>query len=502
MSGSSRIKKLASETAIYGVSSIFGRLINFLLFPFYSHQFAPEVFATVGVIYAAFVFLNILYQYGMESAYLKFSADSDSEREKRITFSTALGALAGTGILFSAVLVLFHDDLGALLLLDTDGSQLLVLAAGILLIDTVNIVPYAELRLQNKAWRFAFVRTAGIVTNVVLNLVLILQMDFGIEAIFIANFAASIVSLLLLLPTIWQKYQWIFNRKLAGELLRFGLPFVPAGLGYALSQNVNIFFLKYMPADSVLRLYGENEVVRKLADTAAAGSVSVYADFIAGAYIGIIKLAIIMALVIQMFRYAWQPFFLQHAKDPDAKELFARVFTYLTGALLTVFLAVSFFADDLVAIPLPGGRTLIDPAYWIGLSIIPIALVGFIFQGWYYAFSAGVYIEKKTKYFVVCTLAGSVVALVTNWIFVPQYGMAAAAWSMSSSYAVMAILLFVIVQRFYPIHYQWNRIAIMIAGAAAIFFTWYIQPSTHTIWIEGALVGVFTGLVFFSTRFR
>ena len=500
MSGSSRIKKLASETAIYGVSSIFGRLINFLLFPFYSHQFLPEIFAPVIVIYAAFVFLNILYQYGMESAYLKFAADSDTELDKQTTFSTAFGALAGTGLLFSVVLTLFHGEVGSLLLLDANGSRLLIMAAGILLLDTLSVIPYAELRLQNKPWRFAIVRTTGIITNIALNIVLILGMDFGVEAIFIANLGASAVSLLLLLPTIWARYRWMFNRDLAGELLRFGLPFIPGGLGYALSQNVNVFFLSYLPNETVLRLYGESETIQNMAASATDSS-GMYADFIVGAYGGIIKLAVIMALVVQMFRYAWQPFFLQHAKDEDASTLFARVFTYLTGGLFTVFLAVSFLANDLVAFPLPGGRVLINPAYWIGLPIIPIALVGFIFQGWYYAFSAGAYIQKKTKYFVVCTLVGSAVALTANWLFVPQFGMAAAAWATSSSYAVMAIMLLSIVQRFYRIPYEWGRVGMMSLSAGGIFAAWFMIPALQVIGFEVLLVTAFVGTAYVLSGF-
>ena len=196
-------------------------------------------------------------------------------------------------------------------------------------------------------------------------------------------------------------------------------------------------------------------------------------------------------VVFRSVLIGWQPFFLQHAKDEDSGQLFAQVFTYLTGGLLIVFLAVSFFADNLVALPLPGGRNLIDPSYWIGLTIVPIALVGFIFQGWYYAFSAGAYIKKKTGYFVLCTLAGSVVALLANWIFVPQFGMAAAAWSTASSYAVMSLMLFVIVQRFYPVPYQWGKVGLLVIGACVIFFAWFTLPDLQSVWIEGLLVGVF-----------
>ena len=502
MNGGSRIRKLASETAIYGVSSIFGRPISFLLFPFYSNVFLPDVYEPVIVIYAAFVFLNVLYQHGMESAYLKYAADAETEEKRRKSFSTAIGSLTVTSLLFSGALMLFRDGAGTMLGLDSTHQFLLAYAAGILLIDTLCVVPYAELRLRNQPWRFALIRTSGILVTVGLNLFLILSLDMGIEAIFIANMAASSVTLLLLFPTIISRYRWQFDRQLIREFLHFGLPFVPGGLGYALSERVNIFFLEHLPPEKILALYGHHPAVQRLADSGGAEDPSVYANFIVGAYGGIIKLAVFMALVVQMFRYAWQPFFLQHAKDTDARELFARVFTFLTAGLLIVFLAVSFFADDIVAIPVPGDRTLIAPSYWIGLSVIPIALVGYIFQGWYYAFSAGLYIEKKTRYFVTCTLAGSVVALSANILFVPQYGMVAAAWSTSASYAVMSILLLVFSQRFYHVSYQWGRVGLMVAAASGVFALWYFEPALQVFWIEGLLVAGFVIVAVLASRAR
>ncbi|TDI70921.1 MAG: polysaccharide biosynthesis protein [Bacteroidetes bacterium] len=492
MSFRTRINKLAAETAVYGVSSVFGRLINFLLFPFYSNVFAPDVYGPVIVVYAAFVFLNIIYQYGMEAAYLKYAANSPDADEKTRTFSTAVWSLFLTASLFSACIYFFKAPVGGLLGLEPSHYTLLNFAAGILMLDTLTVVPYAELRLQNKPWRFATVRVAGIVVNVGLNLVFILVMDMGIEAIFLANLIASGTSFILLSPAFRQHFRFQFNRIRFRELLRFGLPFVPGGLGYALSERVNIFFLERMPSDRILELYGSDPAIAALADKAATDGNSIYAEFIVGAYGGMIKLAIILALVVQMFRYAWQPFFLQHADDEDAASLFGRVFTLFTAALLVVFLAVAFLAQELVSIPLSGDRFLIAPAYWIGLNIIPVALLGYIFQGFYYHFSAGVYIQNKTKFFVLCTLAGSAVALGLNILLVPQFGMIAAAWATTSSFAVMAIFLFMLVRRVYPVPYEWGRVFSLIAGAIVLYVLWNANDSLQIWWIELLLLSGYT----------
>ena len=499
MSFRPRINKLASETAVYGVSSVFGRLINFLLFPFYSNVFAPDVYGPVIVVYAAFVFLNVIYQYGMEAAYLKYAANAPDTDEKTKTFSTAIWSLFLTASVFSACIFFFKVPVGGILGLEPGHFTLLNYTAGILMLDTLMVVPYAELRLQNQPWRFATVRIAGIVVNVGLNLVFILVMDMGIEAIFLANLIASGMSLVLLSPAFTQNFRFQFSQSRLREMLHFGLPFVPGGLGYALSERVNIFFLERMPRERILELYGSDPAVAALVDKAATEGNAIYAEFIVGAYGGMIKLAIILALVVQMFRYAWQPFFLQHADDDDASSLFARVFTLFTAALLVVYLAVAFLAQELVSIPLPGDRFLIAPSYWIGLKVIPIALLGYVFQGWYYHFSAGAYIQNKTKFFVLSTLVGSVVALVLNILLVPQYGMVAAAWATASSYAVMAVILLNLVQRAYPVPYEWGRVLSLVAGAVILFFLWDAFEVLQIWWVEFLLLSGFAVLAVYIT---
>jgi O-antigen/teichoic acid export membrane protein len=194
-----------------------------------------------------------------------------------------------------------------------------------------------------------------------------------------------------------------------------------------------------------------------------------------------------------MFRYAWQPFFLQHAHDEDARPLFARIFTLFTAAALFIVLAVSFFAQEIVAIPLPGRGTLIPTAYWMGLVVVPIALVGYVFQGWYFNFAAGVYIERQTKYLVHCALSGSAVSLLINYLLVPRYGMVAASWSVTVAFAVMAGQLYYIVRRFYPVPYAWAPILKMCAVAALIFFAWQEMPGLQVWWIEGGLLVFYLG---------
>lgn len=502
----SRIKKLASETAIYGISSILARMVNFALFPLYLNVLPTDEWGIVSKVFVLFAFLNIVFQYGMESAYLKYASVSEEAERKKTTFSTAFWSLLGSSLVLAlALMFLFRDAVGVALEVREQWRFLFYYAGGILLLDALLVVPFAELRLQSQPWRFAFVRLTGVLVNVGLNLYLLLAAGWGLEAIFFANLVASGTQLLLLAPTLGKELRLRFDGQLWRQLMLFGLPFVPGGLGYVVTEKVNIFFLNEVPPDRIHAMYDGvfdlSEVARRAAaaaeaagDPAAANAV--YSDYLVGVFYGVLKLAVLMALVVQMFRYAWQPFFLQHAKDADAPRLFARIFTLFTAGAAFVVLGVSFFMHELVAFPLPGGRYLIPPSYWPALFVVPIALVGYVFQGWYYNFAAGAYLENQTKYFIHCTLAGSVLALVLNAVFVPQYGMVAAAWATTLAYVLMAVLLHVIIQRHYPIPYEWGSVLRALLLAGGLFALWTTLPALQVWWIEALLLlGYLVGLV-------
>ncbi len=487
MSFATRLRRLASETAVYGISSVIGRLITFLLFPYYSQVFLPDEWGVVGVVFTLFIFANVVFQYGMESAYLKYAVDAEGADRSRV-LSTSFWSLALTSAVLSALVIVGKPVISNVIQLAGEWQYLLHYVAAILVLDTLAVVPFAKLRLDNRPGTFAMVRIAAVVFNVAANIYLIEGRDMGIDAVFIANIASSALALILLLPTFVPHLRLQFSWLTWRTLLGFGLPFVPAGLGYAFADRVNIFFLNAMTPERVRALYGSD-----IGDEALQGLTSAadYGEYVAGLFNGIAKLAVIMALVVQMFRYAWQPFFLQHARDEDARPMFARVFTLFVAGALFVLLAVSFFAQELVAIPLPGGRSLIQPRYWVGLFAVPTLLLGYVFQGMYYNFAAGAYIEKKTGYFVYCALAGAAVSIAVNAILVPVYGMIAAAWAAAAAYMVMASTLYVLMRNHYPVPYDWKRIGLLAVVAALIFAAWQSTPALQRAGVELALLAVY-----------
>jgi O-antigen/teichoic acid export membrane protein len=452
----------------------------------------------VVLFYTAFVFLNILYTYGTESAYLKFAADSESPNDRSSVFSVAVCSLGVSSIFLSVVLVLLAREAAALIGAEPEWQHLVYYAAGILTLDTLAVVPFAELRLRNAAVRFAVLKTISIVTNVGLNIWLIVGLRSDIDAIFQANLAASAVTLILLAPVFRTGLRWSVRKDLWVGLMRFGLPFLPGGLGYAVTDRVNLFFLGRMERADVLRLYGDDAGVARLVESSAALANSsvpvgdaVFGQYVAGVFGTVWKLGILMMLFAQMFRFAWQPFFLQRQKDPDAHELFGRVFTVFTALAGAIFLGVSFFAQELVSVPLPGGRTLIERSYWLGLYLVPIALLAYVFQGWYYNFSAGVYITGRTRYFVHCSVAGALTAIVVNAWFVPSFGMTAAAWATAGAYGVMTLVLFALIRPHYAIRYETLRVIALLGTAATAFALWWKLPQLQAWPYEMGMIIVY-----------
>ncbi len=492
MSFSSRIRTLASETAVYGISTIVGRIINFLLVPLYLAFFDPGEYGVVVTLYTVTTLINHLFQHGMESSYLKFASGKEGRARVSEVFSTATWSLFVVSIGLSAVILLLRSLLSEFIGIDVEWAHLFYYAIGFQTLDALALIPFSEMRLQNKASRFALLKMVNIGLNVGLNLVLIIGLGWGIEAVFLSNLIAAGATFLMVLPTYLELFRFRPEPGLWRQLVTFGFPFVPSGLSYALVDRVNVIFVTRMEATQIRSLYEHTFDLSALIANSATTDAA-YGQHMAGIFGGVWKLGVFMMLIAQMFRFAWQPFFLQHADDPDARPLFARIFSLFTAFSLLVVLGITFLIDDFVSLPLPGGRTLIPEMYWPALYLVPIALLAYLFQGWYYHFTAGAYIQKKTRYFVYCTLAGGALTLVANALLVPMYGMIAAAWATTVAYATMAILLYVFVQRFFPVPYDWKGVALMVGWAGLLFGIWRTLPIAQHWWAEFVLLTIYLG---------
>ncbi len=452
-----KLRELLSDTLIYGISSVLARFIGYLLVPLHTDAFATSEYGVVSLVYAGLAFLNVIFTFGMESAYLRYAKDRDEAKNVFKTLQLGLGA-------FSTVLVLLLIFLAPALmptmnLVDTGNQNLYWLMLGILWFDTMVLIPFAELRLVRRQWLFAAFKTGNIVLNVGLQFYLILWLNWGIESVFFASYIASGLTGLVLWISTAKMLSGSWNTPFLYKALRFGLPFVPAGLGFVINEMLDRFFLgNYMSQATVTDLYGPDLVP----------------DDIVGIYSACYKLSVFMLLLVQMFRMAWQPFFLRESDDPEAPRLYRDVFRYYNGIAGFCFLVVALFAQQIVQIRVPILDVyIVAEEYWIGLNIVPILLGAYWFHGWYMNFSAGIFIKEKTKVLPVITLIGAGITIAANLLLIPYLGMIGSATATLISYASMAMLLYYQSVKVYKVDYDLGRGFGMILLAA---FCLLIQP--------------------------
>jgi O-antigen/teichoic acid export membrane protein len=435
-----KLKQLSKDTAVYGISTMIGRFLNFLLVPFYTHVFLPAEYGIVILIYTIGALLNVVYIYGMDSAYLKYTGMGENSEEKD-NFSTPFLSVLFTSLILSLLLLSSKSTLFNLLNIPSEYHYLGNYLAAFLFLDAVSVIPFISLRLKRKAKKFAALKVLNIIVNIALTLYLLLVVHMGIEAVFIANLIASLSSLLLLLPAIIKDLKIKFDFPRLKRFFKFGIPYLPAGIAAMVIQVIDRTILEHMTDMATVGIY-------------AAGY----------------KLGIFMMLFVNMFQFAWQPFFLQNAKEANAKEIFAKVLTYFTIIGSLILLILSLFIDNIISFSL-FGRTLFNQNYWAGLPVVPIVLFAYLFNGMYVIFTAGIYIKEKSQYAPLITGLGAVTNVLVNLLLIPYYGMMGAAWATFASYFVLAAGMYLVTQKFYKIEYETAKILkililIIISGIA------------------------------------
>lgn len=454
-----KIKRLGTETAIYGISTIVGRFLNFLLVPFYTNVLTPSEFGIVAYVFSLTAFMNVIYSYGMESAYFRYSAAKEIGTPEQ-NFSTPFISLFVTSSIFSFILVLTAYTAADIIALPADYAPIIHYASWILFFDTLAIIPFASLRMEHKAKFFAFLKFLNILINVGANVILLIVYRMGIEGIFLSNFLASATTLFLLIPTVQHHFSSNFSTELYRALLKFGLPYIPAGLATMMIQVVDRPILRMLTDDATVGVYQANY-----------------------------RLGIFMMLVVQMYDYAWRPFFLSNAQESNAKEMFARILTYFVLFMSVIFLLLSFFLPDIVRISILGHH-IIHPDYWSALGIVPIVLLGYMFLGISNNMVAGIYIEKKTYYLPLITFVGAVVNIAGNFLLIPHMGAYGAAWATFLSYFVMALMLYAMVQRVYPVQYEWKRLGKIAISCAIVYGLYFLIQMDELVllWKMGLLI--------------
>lgn len=440
-----KIKSLSKQTLIYGTSTIIGRFLNFILVPFYTNVFPPAEYGIIALIYAYIAFFNVIYSLGLEAGFFRFASSNEIGSDKQ-NFSIPFLTIFINGFIFTAIIILFSSNLSALL--NIQNTLYIIYAALILFFDSLVLIPFAYLRLKNHAKKFAFIKIINIAVNVALNLILILVFNYGLIAVFISNLFASVFTFLILLPIVIKNLSFKYHSELFKELFKFSIPYLPAGFASMIVQVIDKPIMQYLTNVQTVGIY-------------TAGY----------------KLGIFMMLIVSMFEYAWRPFFLNNAKDPDAKNLFAKILTLFVGASSVILIILTFFIKDIVQIPLPFKGYLIGKQYWAGIIIVPVILFAYIFLGIYINFLAGIYIEKKTKYLPLISGAGALINIIFCFVLIPIIGIMGGAAATLASYIVMAVYIYFISNKFYPVNYQFSKVIsiLLIDIFAMILFYLFIN---------------------------
>ena len=442
-----KIKELTKDTAIYGISTIVGRFLGFFLIPFYTNVINTHDFGIYSNIYAYLAFLNIFFIYGMDAAFMKYASIKENTEKEKI-FSTAYLFVALTTLLLVVILFLLKIPFSRLMEIPNEYSKLYYYLIIILVFDTLALVPFANLRLERKAGKFTSIKLSNIVLNLTLNFILVLKFKLGIEAIFLANLIASAFSFLLLTPEIFKLITLRIDKDLLRKLLKFGIPYLPASLASTVVQVIDRPVVLAMTNESTLGIYQANY-----------------------------KLGIFMMLFVSMFQFAWQPFFLNNAKEKNAKEIFAKVLTIFLLVSSMIWIILTLFVEDFARFEFLPGKSIIGKEYLSGIAIVPIILLGYLFNGIYYNFQAGIYIEEKTKYFPVVTGAGALINVCVNILLIPVLGIMGAAIATLASYVVMAGGLYFFSQKYYKIPYEYGKIfkvlAVIIITCVIYYYMYY-----------------------------
>ncbi len=440
------LKQLAGETAIYGLSTILARIINFLFVPFYTRLLTTASYGVVTEFMAYIAVLQVVLVLGLETGCFRF-ANREGVNPVAV-YSNALATVFGTSFSFLAFMVLFSRQIASMLGYDGFGNCI-IYVGGILALDCTTAILFAKLRQEHKAFKFAVFKTVKILTETCANMVLFFWYPSHVSTfmghfvsptpdftyVIFAILVSSVVCALLFVPDLLRA-TFEFDGKLLRQMLAYSIPLMVAALPGIINDFLDRILFRYF-------------------DTNAAVWQSSLGIFQAA-----VKLSVIMNLFIQMFRFAAEPFFFQRAQNKGSKQLYAIVMEYFTAFCGLILLGVFLYLDVFALI--------IGKDFRSGMGVVPIMLLSYMLLGMLFNVSMWYKLSGKTNMAIWITLAGLLVTVVINVVFMPRFSFWAAAFGHLASYLVMFIISAVLGARYYPIPYSWKRICAFFVLIAII----------------------------------
>ena len=452
------LEKLAKQTAIYGASTILGRMLSYLLTPFYTYYcFSRESYGIITDIYALIPFALVVLTMGMESSYFRFAAKAeaaggDVEQGKRKLFATTWGVTSLAALVFFVVVSLFRNEASALMGEVYAAHPLyVVVVAAIVMMDVMACIPFARLREQGKALRFVSLKLLNIILQVGFAVGFwalgLFKTEFGVGWAFVANLAASVITLLSVMVASGG-VSFRIDRKLLMMIFIYSLPLLLSGIAGTANEFIDRQLIKYLvPEGSLAQL---------------------------GIYGAITKIAVVMTLFTQMYRLAAEPFFLANYRKEEFKAMNAAALKYFVMVSMFIFLGIALYRDIFAYI--------VGPDFREGIHILPIVLGANLLGGVWLNLSFWYKREEKTKYALWITLLGMVASVGFGCWLIPQLGYYGAAWSRFAAEVVMVAVSIILNRIFYPTPYQFGRIVEYIVLALAIFFvSEYLQVDNRVL---------------------
>ena len=459
-------RQFIKETFIYGIATIIPRVLNFLLVPLHTQSLPVTDYAENTAFYVYAAFFNVLLTYGMETSFFRFF--TDRKQKDRVLGTATISLLITTAFVF---VVLFGQaaPVAAFVGMSTYHFTLLL---GVLLCDTLVVIPFAHLRASGKANRFTSLKLLNVGLYTGFNLVflwwiprtdvLFLQ-DDPVQYVFIANFVASATVFLFVLP-FYFRLSWQWSRPMQRQMLRYGAPIMIAGLAFVVNENLDKLLIRHYIDDATM-----------------------------GAYSGCYKLAVFMTLFVQAFRLGAEPFFFKYAKQKDAPKVYALILKYFVICGCVLLIGVCVFLEPLKELLIRNER------YWIAIQIVPIILLANLFFGIYHNLSVWYKITDRTQIGMYISVGGALATIGLNVWLIPSIGFMGAAWATLLTYGAMATVSYLLSRRYYPIPYDMGRLALYLLTSIGIAGV-YIYQFAGSLYLGTLMLFVFLLLSFFLEK--
>ena len=480
----SLLKKLAGETALYGLSSIIGRVLNMLLVPFYTRVLSStNEYGAVIDLYATSAFIMVLFSYRMESAFFRFGTPKE---DREATFGTGMLSLFASTAAIAGALLLFAQPIADVLEYPQHPEYVRWFAL-ILAFDCLAELPFAQLRLEQRPRRFVFIKLTNIAVNIGMNLFWLVfcpwaakngmnwvhavwSPGLGVGYIFMSNLLASLVTLALLTPQ-FRAMRWAFDRALWKKMVGYSAPLIIVSLAGIVDEMFSRAMLKYLLPGTPQENLGQ-----------------------VGIFGANYKLAALITLFTQAYRYAAEPFFFRNAHETDALRTQAQVTKWFTVTSAAGMLGILLFLDLV--------KYFIAPKYWEGLHVVPVLLMANLLLGVYYNFSIWYRLKDRTGLGAWISVVGAVITIGLNLVLIPRFGYTGAAWVTLVCYTFMSAATWYTGRRHYPAPYELGRMAGYVGAALALYgvgvFVKTALPGMPVVsfGINAVLFGAYLGMVY------